>query len=55
MARLLHWLRREEGQALVEYGLIIALVSIAVITLLGAVGTDLNTIFTNIGNALTGA
>lgn len=45
----------EEGQGMVEYGLIIALVSIVVITALLAVGGQLTTIFTNIRTALTGA
>lgn len=53
---MLNLLRRlwkeEEGQGMVEYGLIIALVSIAVIVVLGLLGTNLNTIFTNIKNAL---
>jgi pilus assembly protein Flp/PilA len=42
----------EEGQGMVEYGLILALVSIAVITVLGLMGTNLNTIFTQIKNAI---
>jgi len=42
----------EEGQGMVEYGLIIALVSIAVIGLLIALGGQLGTIFTNITNGL---
>ncbi|ETA81401.1 Flp family type IVb pilin [Youngiibacter fragilis] len=44
----------EEGQGMVEYGLIIALVSIAVIGLLIALGGQLGTIFTNITNGLKG-
>lgn len=44
----------EEGQGMVEYGLIIALVSIVVILALTAIGGGLNTIFENISNTLTG-
>lgn len=44
----------EEGQGMVEYGLIIALVSIVVIAALIAVGGQLTTIFTDIQTALTG-
>jgi len=46
---------REDGQAMVEYALILALVSIAAIVVLGAIGTDVNTVFTNVDNALKGA
>jgi len=44
----------EEGQGLVEYGLIIVLVSLAVLVVLTAVGGQLNTVFTNIRTALGG-
>lgn len=42
----------EEGQGMVEYGLIIALVSIVVITVLGLLGTNLTAIFQEIADAL---
>ena len=45
----------EEGQGMVEYGLIIALVSIAVIVVLGLLGTSLNDIFGRADNALSDA
>ncbi len=38
----------EEGQGMVEYGLIIALVSIAAIVALGFLGTALSNKFTNV-------
>lgn len=51
-----HWLsslrRDEEGQGLVEYGLILVLVSIAVIAILGALGGQLGNVFTAITDAL---
>jgi|KBSMisStandDraft_5_1062788.scaffolds.fasta_scaffold1584687_3 Flp pilus assembly pilin Flp len=43
---------REDGQAMVEYGLILALVSVAAIVVLGFVGQDVNAVFTQIQNAL---
>ncbi|MEW6274864.1 MAG: Flp family type IVb pilin [Bacillota bacterium] len=49
LARLL---REESGQGMAEYGLILALVAIAVIAILGTMGTNLNTIFTRISDRL---
>ncbi|MGQ9674321.1 MAG: Flp family type IVb pilin [Chloroflexota bacterium] len=45
-------LKREEGQGLVEYALIIFLVAIAVITALTLLGTQVSTIFGNITTSL---
>ncbi|MFC4799983.1 Flp family type IVb pilin [Neobacillus sp. GCM10023253] len=42
----------EEGQALTEYGLIIALVSVLIAGALITFKTELNTVFTNIATAL---
>jgi pilus assembly protein Flp/PilA len=42
----------EDGQGMVEYGLIIALVSIVVIAVLTLIGTNLNGIFTKIADNL---
>jgi len=47
-----HLHRREEGQALVEYALILSLVSIAAIVVLGEIGTNVNTILTTVRDAL---
>ncbi|HLZ68795.1 MAG TPA: Flp family type IVb pilin [Dehalococcoidia bacterium] len=46
---------REEGQGLVEYALIIALVSITAIAALGILSGDINGVFTSIGGTLAGA
>jgi Flp pilus assembly pilin Flp len=46
--------RREEGQTLVEYALIIALVSISLITALGAMTTALDGVFSAITSILNG-
>ena len=43
---------REEGQALVEYALILSLVSIAAIGILAIIGTDVASILTQVANAL---
>jgi pilus assembly protein Flp/PilA len=47
--------RDEEGQAMVEYGLILALVSIAGIIALTAIGTSVNVVFEKVVTALAGA
>ena len=45
-------LGREEGQALVEYALIISLIAILLIGALTFVQTQIGDVFTTIGNAL---
>ena len=46
---------REEGQGLVEYALILVLIAIVVIAALRATGTNINTIFQSIRDALVPA
>ena len=46
---------REDGQAMVEYGLILALVSVVAIVTLITVGQDLATLFGNIATDIAGA
>jgi pilus assembly protein Flp/PilA len=46
---------REDGQAMVEYGLILALVSVVAIVTLTTVGTDLKTLFGDIAGDISGA
>jgi pilus assembly protein Flp/PilA len=46
---------REEGQTLVEYALIIALVSVGLITALTTLRGQIAGVFTTIGTALAGA
>jgi pilus assembly protein Flp/PilA len=43
---------REEGQDLVEYALLIALVSLAAISGLNGIASAIKTVFTNISNSL---
>jgi pilus assembly protein Flp/PilA len=49
------FVKDETGVTALEYGMIAALVSVAILTALGTIGTQLNTTFTNIGTALTNA
>jgi Flp pilus assembly pilin Flp len=43
---------RDEGQAMVEYALILGLVSVVSIIVLGAIGTDVNQLFQTVDDAL---
>jgi len=51
--RMITFLREEEGQGLVEYALIIAVIAIAVIVAMVFLRGQLQNIFSNIGNNLT--
>ena len=51
----LHSQDEEEGQTLVEYGLIVALLSIACIIILGLLGDELVAVFTEVKDELAGA
>jgi pilus assembly protein Flp/PilA len=48
-------LRDESGATAIEYGLIAALVSVAAIAALTAMGTSLETMFNRVSNELEGA
>ena len=43
---------REEGQAMVEYALILALVSVAAVAVLSSIGTKVSVIFQSINDDL---
>jgi pilus assembly protein Flp/PilA len=49
------FVKDETGVTALEYGMIAALISVAILTALGTIGTQLNATFTNIGTALTDA
>ena len=46
------YLPREEGQGLVEYALILVLIAIVVIVILGLLGDEVQTVFSNIVSGL---
>jgi pilus assembly protein Flp/PilA len=48
LLRVMTWARRDEGQTLVEYALIIALISIAAIAVMVLLGGKISSTFTNI-------
>ncbi|MBI1383394.1 MAG: Flp family type IVb pilin [Rhizobiales bacterium] len=45
----------QSGATAIEYGLIAALIGVAIITILGEVGTEIENTFTSVKNGLTGA
>jgi pilus assembly protein Flp/PilA len=47
--------KNDSGAAAIEYGLIAALISVAIIAAATAVGTNLAAVFTAVSTALTGA
>jgi len=51
LLRMATWLRRDKGQTLVEYALIIALVSVALVVALGLLKDDIAGVFQDIGGA----
>jgi pilus assembly protein Flp/PilA len=48
-------IREESGQTLVEYGLIVALLSIAAIVILSTLGQDIVNVFTEVSSELQNA
>jgi pilus assembly protein Flp/PilA len=46
------FIRNEEGVTAIEYGLLAALIAVAIIVGAGLVGTQLNTLFTEIATVL---
>ncbi|HIC93723.1 MAG TPA: Flp family type IVb pilin [Anaerolineae bacterium] len=54
MLYLLNWLRREEGQGLVEYALIIVLIAVMLIGALVALRGQISTVFSQISSGLAG-
>ncbi len=53
MNKLLKFFKDEEGVTAIEYGLIAALIAVAIITAVTSVGTELKATFTNIATKLT--
>ena len=52
MSRLLSFARDESGATAIEYGLIAAGISVAIVVVVQTLGTNLNTTFTTVANAL---
>jgi pilus assembly protein Flp/PilA len=45
-------LRRDEGASAVEYGLLVALIAAVVVTAVTLIGTNLNSVFNKVANAI---
>lgn len=52
MSTILRFFRDENGATAIEYGLIAAGISVAIITVVGTLGSSLNTTFTSVQAAL---
>jgi len=52
MDKVRNFLRDESGATAIEYGLIAACISIAIIAAVQSIGTSLNNTFTSVSNAL---
>lgn len=53
MSKLLQFVKKEEGQDMVEYALLAAFISIIAIATIKLIGPLVNTIYVNVKNALT--
>jgi pilus assembly protein Flp/PilA len=49
---IMSWLKRDEGQSMAEYGLILALIAIVVILALTALGTEVRDVFQQVADAI---
>jgi pilus assembly protein Flp/PilA len=54
MQAIQKFMQQEDGVTAIEYGLIAALIAVAIIVGVTAVGTKLNTMFTNISTKING-
>ena len=52
MALFSKFLKDQSGATAIEYGLIAAGISVAIVTVVGTVGTNLNATFTTVANAI---
>jgi pilus assembly protein Flp/PilA len=52
MQRLRDFMSDESGATAIEYGLIVALIAVVIITAVSLVGTNLSTQFNSISNAI---
>ena len=53
MEKLINFFKEEEGATAVEYGIMVALIAIAIIITVTAIGTQLNEVFQKVNSALS--
>ena len=53
MCKIVAFLKNESGATAIEYGLIAAGISVAIIAVVNGLGSQLNTTFTNVTTSLT--
>jgi pilus assembly protein Flp/PilA len=51
--RITNWLRREEGQDLVEYALLAGLIAVVLIVILTTIGEQIQSVFSRISSVLS--
>ena len=54
-ARVVNFLRREDGPTAVEYAVMLALIIVVCITAITALGTNANATFSSVSNSIGGA
>ncbi|MCL4207462.1 MAG: Flp family type IVb pilin [Pirellulaceae bacterium] len=47
-----NFLREEEGATMIEYGLMVALIAVVLITVVGLIGTNMNAKFSEVNDEL---
>ena len=52
MKKLMHFLKNEDGVTAIEYSLIAALIAVAIIVMVTAVGDSVNNVFSEVSEAL---
>lgn len=55
LKKAISFLKQDEGQGMVEYGLIIALIALAVIGAITFLGSEISALFDKIGDTLKGS
>lgn len=55
LKQIVKFLKDEEGASAVEYGLIVGLIAVAVVTILVTMGGGLNTLFTSVSSSIDDA
>lgn len=55
LTKVKSFIREEEGASAVEYGLLVALIAVAIIAAVTAVGSNLASLFNTVASTLAGA